>query len=262
VGADDTPPVCPKKKLFIVCGLHGTEVASPFNAYLFAKLLCTCNASDTNLNLYKLRATYDVYIIPILNGWGIYQRIRFNGNGVDINRNFPIQGWSVIGTPYVDAGSSGSAAGTEFETQLVMAITNKIKPDVAIDHHTFSEGETQFYVDSHSWKGTYLVYQAFVDSCISFQKGLPTYFGSNFSLVHPQYVPIKGGSVKSKTATLPSWWYEEMNIELASTVEVSRYIQYLNGSYSQQTNTAFDKDVFKVAYVTLKNVMFRFCGNK
>jgi len=83
---------CKKKKLFIVCGTHGSEEASPFNAYIFAKMLC--EASDENY--FKLRDAFDIYIVPCLNGYGALHTTtnpRVNANGVNINRNYPVENW-------------------------------------------------------------------------------------------------------------------------------------------------------------------------
>ena len=56
---------CKKAKLLIVCGVHGNEYAAPYNAYLFAKQLCDSVLTDENF--FKLRAAFDIYIIPCLN---------------------------------------------------------------------------------------------------------------------------------------------------------------------------------------------------
>ena len=87
-----------KKKLLIISGLHGNEIAAPFNTYLLAKQLCTEFLNDSNY--FKLRNSFDIYIVPCLNGYGMYHLTRQNANGVNINRNYPVKNWSKSGQPF------------------------------------------------------------------------------------------------------------------------------------------------------------------
>lgn len=245
-----------RKKLLIISGVHGSETAAPVSAYLFAKQLCDKYLDD--INLFKLRSAFDIYIIPCVNGYGIYHRTRQNANGVDINRNYPINDWKVIGVQG-DHDYSGETAGSEFETQLITAITNLIEPDIAIDHHNYSyDNNWQFYVDVSQLSHLKLTYQSAVDCAIAFKKSLPEYFGSNYS------IPIdKAGSapgslgVNLTRGSSIGWWYEH-GVSFPAIVEISDNINYSGGEIAGK-NDYYGNSTFAVGEYTLRNQILRYC---
>jgi hypothetical protein len=194
----------------------------------------------------------------------MYNKVRYNGNGVDLNRNYPIQAWVEDGTPY-DVGYSGPSAGSEFETKLVMALIQKIQPDVAIDHHNYAKAETQFYVDAYSYSASRLTYQSFVDCCITFQKRLSQYFGSTFNLFRANSNPRASvigdtGDGQATTPTTAAWFAEKAHIDMAATLEVSQCINYQNGVFVPETLIDnYGSNTFAVADYTFRNLVFRFC---
>ncbi len=244
---------CKKAKLLIVCGVHGSEYAAPYNAYLFAKQLCDGILSD--VNFFKLRAAFDVYILPCLNGYGLYHNLRTNANGVNLNRNFPVLNWTLAEEDTDDY--TGASAGSEFETQLAMAITAYLKPDIVIDHHNYSRLQRQFYttVCDDRWLG--LMYQSLVDCSIAFKKQYPDYFGSGYSLLINQAGDAPASVSKSTSkGTLARWCYEK-GILFSSTVEVSNSINFVGGVYSDAANDYMGMSTFSVAEYTLRNVILR-----
>ena len=69
---------------------------------------------------------------------GVANERRGNGNGVDLNRNFP-HDWTQIGQP--GAGQySGSGPASEPETQAFIVLTERIRPTLTLWYHqTFIE---------------------------------------------------------------------------------------------------------------------------
>ena len=240
-----------KRKVIILGGVHGDEQASPFNLYLFAKKLCDGYLADTNF--FKLRSAFDFYIVPCVNGYGMIHETRTNANHININRNFPIHLWSktASGDNY-----SGETAGSEFETQLVMALINSIKPDMFIDHHNYTYNmNTQFYVDVYNQKQLKLVYQSLADLSYVCKKNYPSYFGNSFD-----FVKSNGGCPGSMGETFGStsrWAFEQL-IPFSATVEIGDCITYLNGTHANARQDYYGADTFKIAEYTLRNQILHY----
>ena len=249
---------CPKKKLLLIAGTHGNEVYSVVNSYVFA--LNLAKNFLVNPNFFKLRTLFDVYIIPCLNGYGIYHRTRANANKVNINRNYPIIGWEEAGIDTIDDPAlnvyTGPSPASEFETQLMVNVCNYIKPDVFIDHHNYGgESKTQFYMETANTYLSKTLYKSLIECAIAFKKEYPNNFGTQYSL--PQ----------SNDGSAPGWtsmwnvpksmtWFEEQGIEPSAVVEMSAKINYQNGAYNPVQNSAV-KDVFAVGEYTFRNVVMR-----
>ena len=247
---------CKKAKMLIICGLHGPEYVAPYNAYLFAKQLCDSVLTDANF--FRLRAAFDVYILPCLNGYGMYHRLRGNANGVDINRNFPVSDWKVRGEDTKDTDASqysGASAGSEFETQLVMNVTNLIQPDMCIDHHNYDKEKWQFYTTVCDYRWIGLMYQSLVDCSYAFKKKYPQYFGSGFSLLVDKSGAAPSSISKDKALCTASKWWFESGRTFAATVEAAKSINYIDGVYTDSTVDYCGMDTFSVAEYTLRNVI-------
>lgn len=254
----------PKKKVLLLGCMHGNEVASAFNCYLFAHQLCT-NSADNDI--FELRSCYDFYIVPCVDGYGMYHRIRGNGNLVNLERNFPVKNWVVSGagtkTDVVDALNqySGPSAGSEFETQLVMALVNSIKPNVFVDHHNYGhEKAWQFYCEACESELINPMYQSLIDCSHAFKTGLPSYFGSGFGLLinangsFPQDVPNIGNN-----AGYSYRWMRQQGYKCALISEIGWCINYLNGSISQEEQDKFGDDTFSIGLYTLENMLKHLC---
>lgn len=242
----------PKKKILIVCGTHGNETCSSFNAYLFAKRLC----DGTDLNYAKLRSAFDVYIIPYLNGYGCYHNQRANANSVDINRNFPAEGWAVRGEDTIgQAGTcvyTGEFAGSEFETQLIMGISAIIKPDISIDHHNYQSGPSYYTVFPKGFEA--LSYNIIVELSNAMRKNMPSYFGTKYNLYtgdgsSPKYADTAPGH-------MTRWFYENGSL-ISATVEISQGIAYQNGIKQPSNISEYSSDSFKIAEQNLRTHVFR-----
>jgi hypothetical protein len=232
-----------KRKMLLIGNLHGDEVCSPFVLYRMMKKLCQ---SET-LNAMKLRAAYDIYVVPILNQWGSINKKRTNGNGVDINRNFPTKSW--------DEGGSGTdrytgpTAGSEFETQIVMGLTNLYVPDLCIDFHNYASLDWQFYTETATEKILPLTFQSLVDMSFVFRKDLPEYFGRSFKLYIDRTPSAPVSSITSVYSPGRNivWWQEEKGITSVA-IEMSANINYLNGEINHQAS--YTVDAFAVGEYT------------
>ena len=248
-----------KKKLLIICGTHGNETMTPFNAFVLASELC----KGTDENYAKLRASFDIYIVPCLNGYGMYHNMRPNANWVDINRNFPTDVWhengaDTIGNPNTCV-YTGATAGSEFETQLIMGLKDLIQPDFHIDHHNYSDGNGQFYTNVTEQSYLRLVHQCLVDCSIAFVKSFPSYFGNNYLLVIPNsaitYAPRQ--TVDNKNGKMEVW-FAENGCPFSCTIEISSNIRYLNGEMASEPQDWAGATTFSVAEYTLKNQLMRY----
>jgi murein endopeptidase len=75
----------------------------------------------------------DLWLIPNLNPDGFRLRVRQNGRGVDLNRNFRTQ-WRRRGVRW-DPQYSGPRPWSECETRLARALITRIQPDVTLWYH-------------------------------------------------------------------------------------------------------------------------------
>ncbi|NOX90581.1 MAG: murein peptide amidase A [Calditrichaeota bacterium] len=73
-------------------------------------------------------------LIPVVNPDGLLSRKRTNANGVDINRNFPTGDWSPVYTK--KKYYPGIRPSSESETQTVLQLIDKYKPDRIISIHS------------------------------------------------------------------------------------------------------------------------------
>ncbi len=80
----------------------------------------------------------NLLFIPCLNPDGMQLGTRTNANGVDLNRNFPTKNW---GEDTSQAGDNpadyfgGKSGGSEIETQFVIDVIEKYKPELIITLH-------------------------------------------------------------------------------------------------------------------------------
>ncbi len=73
-------------------------------------------------------------VVPVVNPDGLARACRQNGRGVDLNRNFPTQDWT-LGSPE-DRYYGGPSPGSEPETQLLLELLEKFWPERALTVHS------------------------------------------------------------------------------------------------------------------------------
>lgn len=115
----------PKNSLLIIGGVHGDE---PEGVYLCEKLLSFLKNSSTP-------AIHPWVLIPNINPEGSKKNQRTNGNGVDLNRNFPSKDWSSqFKQPRYNPGPH---PGSELETQALVELISHISPRIIIHCHSW-----------------------------------------------------------------------------------------------------------------------------
>jgi hypothetical protein len=113
-----------RRTLYIQAGVHGDENMGPVaTAHLVKELL-----SDSK-GAYSVLANYDVYILPVLDGYNSLHGSYNGAYGTNANRNYPTPWWRE------EDAAWGLAAGDYFVTRLACAFIDVFKPDVAFDVH-------------------------------------------------------------------------------------------------------------------------------
>lgn len=120
-------------RVLLIGGIHGDEYSSVSIVYKWLKILERHHSGRFHWR-----------IIPILNPDGMLRKDsqRMNANGVDLNRNFPTQGWDEKSRAYwVDRTRKnprrypGPAPLSEAETRWLVKQINDFKPDVIVSVH-------------------------------------------------------------------------------------------------------------------------------
>ena len=247
-----------KKSAFLIGGLHGNELAAPMNLAIFASLLCDGYLTETNY--YKLRAAFDFYIVPYINGYGSYHGTRANANQVDLNRNFPCSVWNLsdkdtIGDANLSTFSGGSA-GSEFETKLIMSLTEYVNPDFTLDHHNYGNGGNQLY--SEIPRFPQIAQQASVDMAIAFAKNFPQYYGDKY--LDTLFGSESGAPGFNKFLLLShsvTWWYEQ-GIKFPAIIEIGNSIDWVDGEKIGNDSNWLSADTFSVGEYTLRIQLLRY----
>lgn len=105
--------------VLVVGVIHGSENAG----------LAVLDLLDT----MPLAPGLDLWLMPAMNPDGLANNVRGNGNGVDLNRNFP-HDWTAIAQPG-DWQYSGSGPASEPETQAFIAFAERIRPVLTLWYH-------------------------------------------------------------------------------------------------------------------------------
>ena len=121
----------------LMAAQHGEEAAT---ALLVRRLLERVPANES-----------DWAVVPVANPDGLLNGTRQNANGVDLNRNFPAATWrpddSFTFPPGIEderrvaenrtnLSSPGTRAGSEPETQALMALVDRLDPPLVVDVHS------------------------------------------------------------------------------------------------------------------------------
>jgi protein MpaA len=107
------------RRILVVGCIHGDEPAGI--------------AIAKRLETMAVPKEVDLWVITNSNPDGVAQRMRTNGHGVDLNRNFPWR-WRPIGRPG-DRHYSGSRALSEPESQLLVREIDRLRPQITIWFH-------------------------------------------------------------------------------------------------------------------------------
>jgi len=81
---------------------------------------------------FKSNPDTNLLLIPCLNTEGMRKNTRLNGNGVDLNRNFPAKNW-VSGEKNEYYG--GESPASEKETKFIISVIEKYSPKAILSLH-------------------------------------------------------------------------------------------------------------------------------
>lgn len=125
----NAPEVLAKPKIILFGANHGNEKEAALTNYKLLREICLRWREDERLAF--LRWGMDLVLIPVLNPSGFNENDFLNGNGVNINRNFPT-GWENAPGP----SYKGPSPASEPETQIALQVFDD-HPDACaiIDHH-------------------------------------------------------------------------------------------------------------------------------
>lgn len=85
------------------------------------------------LRTMPLPPNTDLWLMDAMNPDGLANDVRHNGNGVDLNRNFP-HDWTQVAEPGVWE-YSGTGPASEPETQAFIAFADRIRPALTLWYH-------------------------------------------------------------------------------------------------------------------------------
>lgn len=119
------------KKILVMGLIHGDEAPSGIVALNWI------------LRLKNIQPRNHWRVIPISNPDSFKMKTRTNKNGVDLNRNFPTQGWEITALNHWKSDKKsdprrypGPEAGSEPETKCYLKHIAEFKPDLVISIHT------------------------------------------------------------------------------------------------------------------------------
>lgn len=118
-----------KRPLLFIGGVHGDEPEGVFLADSLLDWLKKVYQKNNNLQIHPW------ILIPCLNPDGYAQNMRVNGNGVDLNRNFPAKDWSQDFKQ--ERYYPGTHPASEVETQALIELLQKTTPQLIIHFHSW-----------------------------------------------------------------------------------------------------------------------------
>lgn len=106
-------------------GMHGNEQLSPdFVQWLMKRY----KKGKSQIN--RLKFDFSIDFLPISNPTGLRNNSRYNQNGVNLNRNFPVL-WGL------SRENPGKTPASEKETKAIISLFKKRQYDLAIDIHGY-----------------------------------------------------------------------------------------------------------------------------
>lgn len=129
-----------KMKFIIICAQHGFEKSSIYGTYYFLRDLKEKYMDHEVLKYFRQYA--DFLVIPCANPYGIDSGNYLNANGVNLNRNWPVEGWtSVEGAKAGQSEFGGYSGGDQPEVRNIVNVIEENKDALLVlDFHTYGSG--------------------------------------------------------------------------------------------------------------------------
>lgn len=137
-----------KKSILFDCMHHAREVMTSEVGLDIVDYLTKNYATDPKVQNWV--NNYDIWVVPMVNPDGnnqvwksdaMWRKNMQGGYGVDVNRNYPAA-WNTCNGSSGNKSSEtyrGPSAGSEPETQALMALATRVRPKFNISYHSFSE---------------------------------------------------------------------------------------------------------------------------
>ena len=120
-------------KILLFFGVHGMERWSIYAVAQLMKAVCE-NTTDPVLEYFRYNCEF--VVVPLVSPWGYINGKRWNGNGVNLNRNFDYE-WSVSGSVPFSGDYEGTAPFSEAESLIVRNVLDEnLDAFACIDCHT------------------------------------------------------------------------------------------------------------------------------
>ncbi len=114
------------KTILFTGAIHGSEKSS--------KYIMDSWINDLEAQAKSIPADKQVVVVPLVNPDGFYQYGRYNGNNVNLNRNWPTPNW--VKDDATQAGVGGSAPLSEPESQVLARLTQNLNPAFVATFHS------------------------------------------------------------------------------------------------------------------------------
>lgn len=249
----------------VICtgGVHGRETINTIVMMKMLETYCKILINQNNIDIHGLwkkkisdyLENYSLYFIPLLNPDGYMISLKgfdeiqnkelrdydkslnipssqwkYNGRGIDLNRNFPSVTWRSKSPVRESNIYSGEFPGSELETKVLIEIFNRVKSIGYIDYH--SRGKVIYYY-RHAMSNEYNSRQKEIALNISKLTGY--YLGNPDDEFEPDQV---GGNTVH--------YYSEYIEKPAITVEtVNENASFpLSIKYQQETYSEIEKTPF------------------
>lgn len=239
-GYSDSESSAQMIKAFILTGTHN-EYTAVWDCYNSMRLICEEWSTDKNLE--ELRWNAEIYVIPCYNLYGVDNSTRTNENGVDLNRNAPTIDWKPQGS-YGDSTYSGTSAGSEYSTKVMMHYFSILNPQVFIDHHNTNVGAGTNEGDGKNMIYTHSLYQIGIDISSIHISQMTRKWKQRYTDTFPSVEDdpnVLFGFTSYDTIKGSIGRYAAEQGALGTTYESNFGILYKNGIYStsnRQTNNA------------------------
>jgi hypothetical protein len=241
----------PKRNVYISAACQGDEPISAISVYNFFNRLLTV---ENNSNAFQLLSRFNFWVIPCLEGYGLYHNQTANVCGLNINRNYPTEGWALS-----DAQDKGLAAGDQFEIKPAISVMDYVKPAVAIDVHNFMDN----LAIGMAKTGTKGVYQSCYDGmqnivCV-LSKNYPEYFGTKH-----QTPAFECDCVMTSFGATGRDYFFSRGIMSSATVEGIRQVNFIadasgNSTAQVRRDTMNSNDSITISELVVRNQIYKIC---
>ena len=142
-GSASKRPTGNKLKIIIVCAQHGFEKSSIYGTYYFIKDLKEKYMEHEVLKYFRQYA--DFLIIPCTNPHGIDNQGYVNAQGVNLNRNWPVERWAKVRDAKTGQSEyGGEEGGDQPEVRNIVKVLKENKDALLVlDFHTNGSGKVE-----------------------------------------------------------------------------------------------------------------------